>query len=788
MSSCDPFRQNHKRFIVDTLVNQYSDISDDNLYLSIGKITPWGATQGSDIPVRSLDSVEDDTNFWRGMIAAKRINRSDVSFVIRRVDWTSGTVYTAYRNNVDLFDDLSPADFYALVDEERVYICIDNNLGSQSLIPPTHTDSIVRKLSDGYRWKFLYQIPESKRKFLTKSKVGSIGYMPVEFVESIRENDDRVLQWNVQQAAVNGKIEFAYMDEPAKAYWVSSPSCVLPSNANIVVDNVASGGTTVQISSPELSPNSDFYTNMIISFDAGPGQGQRRTIKEYNWLGVTARVVVDPLVLGISGSSNPNTQTFFSIQPKVTVNGDGFANSNTYNPTNRTADFQVKFGETAGVSADCSNILSRYVKSIEIVDGGKDYTFIELDIPKGLTTVFSNTPREYLDLKKVLHGVIPPPGGHGANPFKELGCAAYMIVKDFDGDELVQGNCAEGCTETSKLDTDNDFRQFGIIRNPTLSNPQTRLKFFQIGLTGTFTVGGTAGQLGTSIVGRVLEWNIGTTGVTATSELVLDRIVGGTFAAGATVGGLTVYDVSHKTVAGTEGRHLMRLILSPQNIEFASSGKTYARRHYAHGVGNRSENIPESRSSGEIYKWQTAAGTLQRGVLHLEDPKGKFNIGELVLQTQPYFAGSNGSTGDGKIVSIDTELINVPSIYDLTTTLKLFGEDFVKDTFYKDAFVSFATGITAGNGYVVDWNPVTGGTNGYLRLAGAQGIFVTGQAVEYIAFGSSGNTTSVDAIVQSIDHRGELKYRTGEVLYIQNIKPIQRDLEQREEIKLVIEL
>jgi hypothetical protein len=776
MPSCDPFRQNHRRFIADTILDEYSDLSDENFFLCIGKVTPWGAT--AEQPPQAFDTVEVETDFWRGLVAAKRINRNDMSMVVRRIDWEPGVVYQPYRNNIDLFDDINPANFYALVDEERVYVCIDNNLGEPSTVTPTHTDSIIRKLSDGYRWKFLYQIPESKRKFLTKSRVGAIGYMPIEFVESLRSNDDRFLQWQVQNSAVDGKIEFAYMDEAAKAYWVTTASCILPSSANLVAQNAVPGATTVQIASPELTPDSNLYEGMMISFDGGPGQGQRRVIKQYSWLGTTARIFVDPLILGLSGTSDPAKQSFFSIQPRITVKGDGTSYENINNPTIRTADFQLKFGETADTSIECSIVAPRYIKSVEIVDGGKNYTFAELNIVKGLTTILPNTPNEYLDFTKVLHAVIPPPGGHGANPLRELGAASYMIVKNYDRDE------------DGKVDTDNDFRQFGILRNPILSEKQVRIKFNQAGLSGSFTVGATAMQMTGAYgapYGKVVEWCPGYSGVTATSELVLTNIRGGTFAAGATMSGLTIFDVVTKTVAGSEARHLLNLTLTPENVEFLSVGGDYKRKHFAHGVGDRRTNIPQSRSSGEICDWLASGGTLLYGTLKLENPKGRFYIGETVLQTEPYFSGSNGSTGQGKIYAIDTEVCCSPATYDLTTSLTLYGEGFENDTFYKDSFVSFLTGSTEGNGYIVDWNPVTGGTSGVLRLAGVQGDIVKGQLIDYTTLGASGTTVTISGSILSVNHLGELKYRSGEVLYIQNIKPIQRDLEQREEIKLVID-
>ena len=43
------------------------------------------------------------------------------------------------------------------------------------------------------------------------------------------------------------------------------------------------------------------------------------------------------------------------------------------------------------------------------------------------------------------------------------------------------------------------------------------------------------------------------------------------------------------------------------------------------------------------------------------------------------------------------------------------------------------------------------------------------------------------ATITNILHVGELKYRSGETIYIQNTKPIQRGFEQKEEIKIVID-
>ena len=83
----------------------------------------------------------------------------------------------------------------------------------------------------------------------------------------------------------------------------------------------------------------------------------------------------------------------------------------------------------------------------------------------------------------------------------------------------------------------------------------------------------------------------------------------------------------------------------------------------------------------------------------------------------------------------------------------------------------------------MDWSAGASGTTGVLRVTGTQGKFYVGMTTPYYVDSS----TTASAQIQQIVHTGELKYRSGETLYIQNMKPIQRGFEQKEEIKIVID-
>jgi hypothetical protein len=779
--SCDPFRQNHKRIAAQTLLGIYGDIDDHHLFLSIGRVVPWLSTTGQNIdsdPPPNLDSVRSDTDFWKSIFAHRRIDRSDVSLVVRRFDWTPGVVYTPYRDDVDLFDDLNPVPFYVLVGEERVYKCIDNNNEARSTVAPTHTDSEIRKLSDGYRWKFLYQIPESKRKFLTRTRGNSVGYMPVEVIDYLRPGDERILQWNVQQNAVDGEISFVRVNQEIKPF-VTSDRCVFPSSSNVVVSDVPVGEAGLTLASPFLYPQQDYYKGMVLSIDSNAGRGQRRVITGFfpPSVGNQTYVTVDnPFAFSLSGGSAASQ---FSIVPNVRVVGDGTSNSNVNNPYSTSAEIAVRFGATAddlrnqSDDASCKSYYEtvRLVDSFELIDGGKNYTFADLDYVAGLII-----PNERATLADFTTPIMSPPGGHGSNPVKELGAASIMIVKEYRG------------SENNKVSTENDYRQFGLLLDPLLQEKQVRLSFFESGLSGTFATGTTAVQINaageTSAYGKVVSWYPGTSGHSGTNELVLTDIRGDDFAHGATMSGLRIFNVDTRTEAGSEARKVVRLTLA--NICDAFDYSVFTKGFLVHGMGDYEKSMPPSRALGEVYSWEPKLGTNSFAFLFLENVVGDFKIGERLSQTGKVYEGITGDIiGLGQIIAIDTLVRDGTDTYDQTTTVGLVNDGtrlFDASSFVADNYVEFVKG-TAGiaNGYVMEWSAGASGTTGELRILGTQGVLELGMSAAY------GDNKQYRALVTSIPHVGELKYRSGEMLYIQNIKPIDRSQEQKEEIKIVID-
>ena len=166
-------------------------------------------------PPSPTDNFNQENNHWDTMIALKKISKTDVRQVIRKITWTSGITYDMYRHDISATNpsqpsnavDLYSANYYVLNSDYRVYICLQNGTspenpsGRPSLDEPTFTDLEPREAGtsgDGYIWKYLYTISPSDI-----VKFDSTNYMPVpqDWETSSRESAVR------NNAATSGQLK-----------------------------------------------------------------------------------------------------------------------------------------------------------------------------------------------------------------------------------------------------------------------------------------------------------------------------------------------------------------------------------------------------------------------------------------------------------------------------------------------------------------------------------------------------------------------------------------------------
>ena len=169
-------------------VESFSESSPNIYYLAIGRPQAFATStagdsrtqfEGTDAsPLTPVDSVSDEFYFFDDVVAAKRITSSDISRVIPRRNWTTGTTYDMYRHDYGQYvkgsssstisansgaTSLADATFYVLSSDNNVYKCLVNNGNSASTVEPTGTSTSILSTGDSYKWKYMYSLTASEQ-------------------------------------------------------------------------------------------------------------------------------------------------------------------------------------------------------------------------------------------------------------------------------------------------------------------------------------------------------------------------------------------------------------------------------------------------------------------------------------------------------------------------------------------------------------------------------------------------------------------------------------------------
>jgi hypothetical protein len=219
------------------------------LYLFVGRPSPW--TVDVDPPTPEESPQVTGFDYWRNMLAAKRVSAANTCHVVPRVNWANATVYTQYDDTVDLTGE----QFYALVLDGgttyQVYKCLWNANGAESTEQPTGTDVTPQTYADGYVWQYLYSFPSLNEKFLSES------WMPVYANASVQ----------AQAALVPLELptEVPLLIEGAGSSYNSYSNVTCTLDGDGTGATVANAGVTVQggsIASIALLTGGESYTNV----------------------------------------------------------------------------------------------------------------------------------------------------------------------------------------------------------------------------------------------------------------------------------------------------------------------------------------------------------------------------------------------------------------------------------------------------------------------------------------------------------------------------------------------
>jgi len=137
------------------------------LYVFLSRVDPWANGEFQpDTPEQTQSYIK---SVYKNMIVAKKVQQIDVAGVIARVDWTYGTVYDFYQDNVDMLalDAFggNVYNFYVKNKYNQYWKCLWNNGGGTARDEPYFTpatygqnNNIYTSNIDGYKWKYMFTV------------------------------------------------------------------------------------------------------------------------------------------------------------------------------------------------------------------------------------------------------------------------------------------------------------------------------------------------------------------------------------------------------------------------------------------------------------------------------------------------------------------------------------------------------------------------------------------------------------------------------------------------------
>lgn len=426
------------------------------MYFFLGRSQPWEETTEQvtlDTGVTVTNVISDTTSaptpsgsrsYERqtraDIIGMKNVSISDVSFAIKRVDWSGGTVYDMYDDRYSVESpapsgavDIADARMTVMTDEYNVYKCIFNNDGGESQVKPSGTSvGYIGPLSDGYIWKYMGTVDDIYRtKFLSSE------YLPVRNALSQAYFQTGITTPTQVSAGSGYDIDNLTVHITGDGTVTAQVTPIVDSETGAItslsVTNPGEGYTTAAVvfNVPDTTAGTPGAEGTGASYTVDLSQGDTTDPQA----AVQASAVDGELshIAVVSGGTqyDPNTDTIV-----ITGNGDGLA----------TASFEVDANGS--------------ITSVTLNNRGSNYTICTATVQRAASITGA--------VDATLYVIIAPVGGHG----KDMVAETYASTLGFHvttQDELNQG-----------IFVGNDYRQSGLIYSPLkflTSGSQVRQQF-----------------------------------------------------------------------------------------------------------------------------------------------------------------------------------------------------------------------------------------------------------------------------------------------------------------------
>lgn len=426
------------------------------------------------------NSEKSINEFLENTLFGKKVDPQEVFFLIDNNRWRFGSIYDQYDDTVDLLekkfyvtvypDDNSTGDY-------RIYKCISNNHGAQSLNAPNYdpdTDDQIYRTPDGYIWKYMYAISTTEFQ-----KYSAINYIPVIYpsasitnlvatgssITFIADNNfkpgmlvtiQNVLpsQFNFVDRAITSVTadSFTVAGTEVGSYQASEGTCFArntpiakKSIQHIEVENFETnngyelrsgvieevGLTTVTIYSPslDLSELPNYYAGQNFQVTDSDNNTDLYIIDTYSYNIATKKAIITLLKMNSFIKKNFT----FEIFPRIEITGDG----------------------TGAVAIPKINSLGT-IENVLVLNKGSGYTKATARVITPQVGFDTVSPLS-TDIEAVLRPILSPENGHGYNfEYELLSRRAHIYTTLTDTDNL-------------SIPSTNVYTKLGLVRNPEFS-------------------------------------------------------------------------------------------------------------------------------------------------------------------------------------------------------------------------------------------------------------------------------------------------------------------------------
>jgi hypothetical protein len=396
MSITNKFRTYNTNFFKEDF-----SISD---YYIFGSSTNKSNTLNSDFSVNE---------FLENTLFGKKVDPSDVFFMINNNRWQFGQIYDQYDDKVDL----SEKTYYVIVypsdnstGDYRVFKCIFNNYGSESFNAPNYTpdtDDQIYRMGDGYIWKYMYAIST-----IEFQKYTSAGFAPIIGTSSA----NTIIGRSIDHIEVeNNEINQGYELREG------------------IIEEVFNDDIVIYSNNLNLSEIANYYTGQNFNVINPDNEARTYTIDTYSFDTASKRATIKLLDKDLFIDENFT----FKIFPRIEITGDGTGA--------RAIPIINQFGT---------------IEKILVLNKGSGYTRATARVVTPLFG-FDTTTEISTDVEAILRPILSPEGGHATNFPNELQSKRSLVY-------LTLTN-----TDNLSIPSTNVYTKLGLVKNPEFTSNTT---------------------------------------------------------------------------------------------------------------------------------------------------------------------------------------------------------------------------------------------------------------------------------------------------------------------------